>query len=172
MEPEQVREYHQLLAEVVPNLRHHAYVGARKVSHCFQYLVLPSFAPPIAWDVFRERQKHQPEKHILIRTCWRCDLDKEKLRTPVERLRHPYPLQPTIEVHELSAPSSELMRLAEDLGALAFPIGASSGVVGLDGVTFEVAIEQPPAHIALAAKCRLSWWFEPPAAWAGLDSVS
>ena len=30
-------------------------------------------------------------------TIWRSDLDSDKLRAPVERLRHPRDLSPTIE---------------------------------------------------------------------------
>jgi hypothetical protein len=126
----------------------------------------------IAWDVFRRRRKDQPNEYILIRSCWRSDIDREKFCTPVERLRHPYPLVPTIEVHELPTPSTELEDLARDLGVLELPIGAVPTVGGLDGVTFEVAIEQPPDHIAFSARCRLSWWCEPPAAWSELRTWS
>lgn len=149
-------------------LRHHAFVDDLNAHHVFQYLILPSFTPPIAWDVFRRRRRGHEDEFVLVRSTWRSDLDLEKLRSPVERLRHPYPLLPSLEVHQLSASSSELERLAVELAALRFPIGAPPSVGGVDGVTFEVAIEQPPHYIALAAKCRLSWWHKPPVEWEGL----
>jgi hypothetical protein len=71
-------------------------------------------------------------------------------------------------VHQLTSASGELARLAAELAALRLPIGAPPSVGGVDGVTYEVAIEQPPHYIALAAKCRLSWWGKPPVEWAGL----
>lgn len=151
-------------------LRHHAFVDDHNAQHVFQYLILPSFTPPIAWDVFRRRRRGYDDDFVLVRSVWRSDLDLEKLRSPVERLRHPYPLVPSLEVHQLSAPSAELARLAAELAALRFPIGAPPSVGGVDGVTFEVAIEQPPQYISLAAKCRLSWWREPPVEWEGLGA--
>jgi hypothetical protein len=164
MDPEQVREYGSLEDAVTRKLRHHVYIDDSHLHHVFQYLILPSFEPSIAWDVFRQWSQELPDKHVLIRTCWRSDLDQEKLRTPVERTRHPYPLTPTIEVHELMASSGELEQLAHHLEELELPIGATRGVIGCDGVTFEVAIETN----ARSARCRLSWWCEPPEAWRGL----
>ena len=35
-------------------------------------------------------------------------------------------------------------------------------------MTFEVAIEQPPAYLSFAAKCRVCWWVRPPDAWSAL----
>ncbi len=68
MDPEQIREYGQLHDEVVRKLRHHAYIDDRNIWHVFQYLALPSFTSPIAWDVFQRRRKDQPEEHVLIRS--------------------------------------------------------------------------------------------------------
>ena len=168
MESEQIREFGQLRDEVTARLRHHAYIDDQNARHVFQYLILPSFTPPISWDVFRRRRKGSSNEHMLLRTSWWSDVDGEKLRTPVERLRHPYPLVPTIEVHELSAPSADLERLAQQLAAVELAIGASPEVGGVDGVNYEVAIEQPSSCIGQSARCRLSWWCQPPAAWSGL----
>jgi hypothetical protein len=168
LEQEQVREYGRLQDDIVAKLRPHAFVDDLNARHVFQYLILPSFTPPVAWDVFRRRRRGHEDDFVLVRSSWRSDVDLEKLRTPVERLRHPYPLVPTLEVHQLNAESGELAHLAAELAALRVPIGAAPSVVGIDGVTYEVAIEQPPHHIAFSAKCRLSWWNEPPAAWEGL----
>ena len=41
---------------------------------------------------------------------------------------------------------------------------------GVDGVTYELAIEQPPHFIPFAAKCRLSWWAELPHEWTALTA--
>jgi hypothetical protein len=195
MEQEQIREYGCLQDEIIVKLRSHGFVDGLGASHVFQYLILPSFTPPISWDVFRRPRKgyenavvpvaseqdvdgvveapprrgHEDD-FVLVRSAWRSDLDLEKLRSPVERLRHPYPLVPSIEVHQLSAPSDELAQLAAKLAAIRLPIGASPSVYGIDGVTYEVAIEQPLYGIPLSAKCRLSWWHEIPAAWGELQA--
>jgi hypothetical protein len=168
MDPEQSREYEQISREIVVKLRHQAYIEDRYAAHAFQYLILPSFTPPISWDVFLRRHKGYPDNYVLMRTTWRSDIDHEKLRTPVERLRHPYPLTPTIDIYQLPTSSEELKILADELAAVELPIGASPGVAGIDGVTYEVAIGQPPAYFTFAARCRLSWWCEPPDAWSAL----
>lgn len=168
MDQEQAREYRRLQDDIATKLRHHAFVDDRDSLHAFQYLVLPSFTPPVAWDVFRRRSRNQDDDFVLVRSCWRSDIDLEKLQTSVERLRHPYPLIPTIEVHQLTSSSGDLASLAAELAAMRLPVGAPASVFGLDGVKFEIAIEQPPHHIALAAKCRLSWWHKPPETWEAL----
>ena len=168
MEPEQCREYRRLQDDIIGKLREHAFIDDREAHHGFQYLILPAFDPPVSWDVFRQRHRGREDTLILVRTVWRSDVDVEKLQSPVERLRHPYPLIPTIEVHQLHADPGELSRLAADLANLSLPIGAPRSVSGVDGVHYEVAIEQPPHDNALAAKCRLSWWCQPPVEWEGL----
>jgi hypothetical protein len=168
VEQEQSREYARLHNEMISKLRQCSLVDAIEGHHVFQYLILPSFTPPIAWDVFRRSRRNNGEDFVLARSAWRCDLDLEKLRSPAERLRHPYPLIPSVEVHLLNAASEELSRLSAELAALTLPLGAPPCVGGVDGVNYEVAIEQPPPPIPFAAKCRLSWWHEPPNAWASL----
>lgn len=168
MEQEQVREYGHLQDDIIVKLRHHTFVDGLEAQHVFQYLILPSFTPPIAWDVFRRRRRGHEDDFVLVRSAWWSDLDLEKLRSPVERLRYPYPLVPSVEVHQLNAASGELAQLAAELAALRLPIGAPPSVGGIDGVTYEVAIEQPPHYSALTAKCRLSWWHKPPVEWAEL----
>jgi hypothetical protein len=162
MELERVHEYGRLRDDIVRKLRHCAFVEEGR--HVFQYLILPSFTPPISWDVFRQRRRDHEDDFVLVRSAWRSDLDQERLRSPVERLRHPYPLVPTIEVHLLKAPSNDLATLASEVNALSLPIGAPPRVGGVDGVTYEVAIEAAP-FCFFAAKCRLSWWHKPPAEW-------
>jgi hypothetical protein len=169
MESEQLHEFGRMQNDITSKLRGHAFIDDLSARHVFQYLILPSFSPPIAWDVFRRGRRGYADECILIRTSWRSDLDLDKLQTPVERLRHPYPLMPSIELHELQAPSAELERLARELTGLELPIGIPPSLVCIaDGVGYEVAIEQPPHHISLVPRCRLSWCCDPPREWANL----
>ncbi|MBL8084790.1 MAG: hypothetical protein JNN26_19360 [Candidatus Obscuribacter sp.] len=165
MEPEQSYEFRCLRDDVVQKMRHHTYVDA--ATHVFQYLVLPAFTPTIAWDVFRRPRLGHSDDFILVRTTWRSDLDSEKVRTPVERLRHSRPLQPTIELNLLSVPSAELEQLSKELAELKLPIGAASHSYGIDGTFYEIAIDQSSVYSS-SAKCRLSWWHTPPAQWPGV----
>ncbi|WP_437684039.1 hypothetical protein [Sorangium sp. So ce131] len=54
--------------DVYAKLRIHAYVDDRYAGHVFQYLVLPSFGAPVAWDVFRRRREGYDDDHVLVRT--------------------------------------------------------------------------------------------------------
>lgn len=169
MDAEQIQELCYLQDKIITKLRHHAYIKEESARHVFQYLILPSFTPPIAWDVFSRIRRGHSNEFILLRTSWRSDLDAEKMRNPTERLRHEYPFIPTIELHLLPVPSVELEQLAKDLKQISLPIGAQPNVFGIDGTSFEIAIEQPPLYMVLTAKCRLSWWHETPPEWKPLQ---
>src|SRR5688572_8657727 len=105
LDSEQGREFSRLQADVTARLRQHFFIDLQNGSHVFQYLILPAFDLPVAWDVFVRPRRGYEAEHVLLRTSWRVDLDREKFRTPVDRLRYPYPLVPTMEVHQLSARS-------------------------------------------------------------------
>src|SRR5688572_17760260 len=63
-------------------------------SRLFTIWVRPSFQPSFRWSVYAPRRSANPMASYLV---WRSDVDAEKLRTPVERLKHPKELAPTIE---------------------------------------------------------------------------
>lgn len=60
----------------------------------------------------------------------------------------PFPLVPSLEVHQLNAASNELARLAVELAGIRLPVGAAPSV---GGITCQVAIGQPPTVVL----CRL-----------------
>jgi hypothetical protein len=156
LEVEQQREMTELELSLIPRLRGNGFV--EKGRHVFQYLILPSFEPLVAWDVLERGRRGHPNEVVLVRTCWRKDIDYERMRTPVERMKHEYPLEPTIELHELPAPSAELELLASELRTMRLPLGGPLAKVTIvDGTMCEVAIEQSSYWQAFAAKCRLTW---------------
>lgn len=167
---EQSDEYSRLRSEVTAKLRCHAYIDDRSAGHVFQYLVLPSFEPCVAWDVFHQRSEGHPDQYILLRSLWRADLDEEKIDSPAERLRHPYPLVPTVVIHELPVPSEELERLANELAAVQISVGGIRTSFSLDGTDFEVAVEQPSRSSGSAAKSRFHWHNRPPTEWSALGA--
>ena len=169
MNQEQTDELTQLDFALIPKLRGHGFVGRGFGMHIFQYMILPSFTPLIAWDVFLQR-RGSDLMYSLVRTCWRKDLDEEKLRTPSERSRHPYPLPPTIELHQVEIDQQTLGGMRNELREIHLPIGAQEWVCGVDGVSYEVAIGDPGYGFPLAPACRLSWWHEPPPAWSALKA--
>ena len=71
MEQDEIVQYHRLERGVIGRLRNHAFVDDTYAGHVFQYLVLPSFTPPIAWDVFSRARRGHEDDLVLVRSSWR-----------------------------------------------------------------------------------------------------
>jgi len=95
----------------------------------------------------------------LVWRRWRCDLDAEKLCTPVERLRHPQTFDPTINQHELNLDEAVWSGITERTQALVITANPAEAHIGLDGTSFEFAVS------AAFQSCELHWWEATPSAW-------
>lgn len=163
MEVGLISVYSLLQVEVLLKLRCHRYIdGQIKGMHVFQYLILPSFEPLQAYDVFERGGTMS-----LYKTTWRSDVDSKKWIVPAEQLQQPQPLQPTISVQSLGVCAGALSELSRELCALKLPIGPPAAHFGCDGTSYEIAIGQ----FAMSARCRLSWWMPPPGEWDELRTV-
>lgn len=165
MEREQIDEFDKLRDVTIEKLRRHLFVEAR--NHVFQLLELPAFEPSVAWDVFRQLNPGNEDELVLTGTVWRTDKDLEKLRSPIERVRHPHPSKPTIELFIVSVSSAELSQLHQELVRLRLQlcVGSSSG---LEGSFYEIALNQSSAP-SRSATCRFSWWNDLPIEWQDLS---
>lgn len=172
MDSESAFQFHLLERDAINRLRAHAFIDDRNAHHVFQYFVVPSFTPAVSWDVFQRRRIGAENEYVLYRSCWRRDVDLEKFCAPSDQMRSLYPASPTIDVHRIGIDSPQLEAVGMALRVIAIPIGARDPFGGVDGVTYEVALEQPPHYFASPAKCRVSWWHEPPAEWQSLHDWS
>jgi len=93
----------------------------RMVPLC-QYLILPSFENPIKWEAIRVRSKQDADHTRLNRICWRRDLDSEAFRSPVERLKHPRPYQPTIETNWVPIDQDQMDAILARCRAIRIPL--------------------------------------------------
>jgi hypothetical protein len=119
--------------------------------------VAPSFDDWRAYELWELRGEWR-----LRRRVWRHLVDAEKMRTPVERLRHPRPLLPTIETREIPYGASEAEAAFERLASLRLRVlPEGGGGLVLDGADHEVALEDGAASMRLR-------WNPTPAAWAPL----
>jgi hypothetical protein len=150
MSTELGNELRSLQVDVAAQLRRQAWIVAPTARHILQYLTLPAWAPVVAWDLYDVPSENGPGRLALVRSCWRQDLDMEKLHSPVERLKQPRPLVPTVEISELRPDQKALARLIAALAHIAIPPAPSSRWVTLDGIRFELAISTPNEH-------RLTW---------------
>src|SRR6266498_727348 len=95
MTPDLQREFQSLREKAMKELKNIAATG----SYCnvFSLFVLPSFSPSRRFTVYSPVRPEKGHRPFVAFSTWRSDLDAEKLRSPIERLRYPKDLSPTIE---------------------------------------------------------------------------
>jgi len=88
------------------------------------------------------------------------DVDQEKLRSPVDRLKYPKDLVPTIENDDVWLTRAEASEMEQKLRGIAIPIFLGPPTaVGCDGTGFEFQ------HDHLFFGARLHWWENEPPEW-------
>jgi hypothetical protein len=95
MTPDLQREFQLLGEKAGQQLRDVPESGSYR--HVFSLWVTPSFAPTFRCTVYAPLPRAKEKRPFASFTIWRSDLDSEKVRTPVDRLRHLKELVPTIE---------------------------------------------------------------------------
>jgi hypothetical protein len=117
--------------------------------------MVPSFEDPQLVAV-RETARKVPE---VIWRRWRRGLDREKYRTPVERLRHPREIAPLIESRSAGLDANWLSNARNDLQSLRIPAFSVSDQTGLDGTAFGLR-----ANLG-SSSSHFRWWQEGPPEW-------
>ena len=137
---------------------------AESGSYCqvFSFWKLPSFGDQFRYTLYTPRRSASNLHPLLTTTTWQRNVDSEKLRDPVERLKHPRQLLPTIL--ELSMvlgfeAVTDSIRVLEGIGIPS--LRPSEQVIGLDGTQFRFAFSQ--GYYSL----DVSWWADRPQSWQG-----
>lgn len=120
--------------------------------------VFPSFSDPQVLGLRGSR--HHSSKVVWRKWCRAADA--EKLRSPVERLRHPPQLAPTVEERQAIFDSLRAGALIEALSQLALPLVPPATSIGLDGTRYEV-LARDGSH-----SVHLQWWEDTPREWHSL----
>jgi hypothetical protein len=158
MNQELVDEFDAMRTNVVHKLRQGFYASGRQP--LLQYLVYPTFAPVVAYDVSADRR----DGRQLIRSQWRYDIDVEKFRNPIEILRWPRPFIATVEVHRLTVAPEKLDELLDELRTIQIPFSPPSTGITLDGTRREVMLHAP-------YEIRVSWTESSvPEGWDAIDA--
>jgi hypothetical protein len=76
---------------------------------------------------------------VVART-WRYSIDSAKLETPIERLKHPRPLLPTIDTQSARIEKLQVDSLIASLSQIRVPVHPLDASMGLDGTSFELQI--------------------------------
>jgi hypothetical protein len=88
------------------------------------------------------------------------DLDLEKFKTPIERLKHPKDLDPTFQSDVLWLTNTDVEQIENRIRNISIPFFLEwPSVAGLDGTRFEFRYD------AFTFGGSLNWWQNFPAAW-------
>jgi hypothetical protein len=118
----------------------------------------PSFDDIVVLGILREGGRRRRGAVSLRR--WRRAADSERLRSPVERMRHSRPLVATIEVADVELSPDAADAVLRAIGSdLVVPVFAGGAALVLDGTSYEVCIRRHPIA------CTLRWSNSHPAEW-------
>ncbi len=158
MTPDLQEEFRLLSARAEQQLKD--VPASESYRHVFSIWTMPSFSPCSRCTVYSPRPFAKGKQPFVSYTIWRSDLDLEKLRTPVERLKYPKDLAPTIQYDVLWLADGELEQIEQRIQAASIPpfLGRSA-VVGLDGTRFEFRYDE------LLFGVSLHWWCDHPREW-------
>ena len=165
METEQREEFYAIREEAYNGLQSGKYIDRfRSVSVC-RYLILPSFENPVSWDVIRVVARRAEAQTRLYRSCWRMDIDQQAMRSPIERLKHPRPYTPTIEVNCVSIDRNQVEAVLSQIRFKPIPLAIEHPPAGCDGTSFELALGD------FFCNARIRWWCDLPTEWKDLKPV-
>ncbi len=132
----------------------------------FSLWVLPSFTPAFRCTVYTPWRCAKGARPFASFTIWRSDLDYEKLRTPVERLKHPKQLTPTIEDDTVWLTDSDIEDFVRRIRNIPMPFYLGpANVAGCDGTAFEFRYDE-----IMYGAC-LHWWEDQPSDWRPFTEV-
>jgi hypothetical protein len=128
----------------------------------FSFWTLPSFRDQNRVSVYtpHPRSRESDLVPFMSKTTWRRTADLDKVRNPVERLKHPRELEPTMEEATKSLSPSLVDDAVRELSTIEVPsLMPNEVVLGLDGVRFRFLFNK--GYYGL----DLSWWAHLPSAW-------
>ena len=132
----------------------------------FQIMMLPSFEPVVGWQVFQKVSQSKEKDCFAIRTCWKRNEDAQKFTSPIERLKHPRELNPTIQTEIFNLSEGTIESFIKQFRSVKVPAFVEVSNIGTDGTSYEFSFD----HLFLSA--HYTWWEEPPAEWKELyDAV-
>lgn len=139
----------------------------RKIKHergrrLLQLLVIPSFEIVNSYNIFRIISHNQPTSYLVKTVNWRYDLDLEKFRTPLERLKYPATLVPTLESKSSPITAETVEQILDQFRHISLPMWTDNKALGLDGTSYEIQLGD---GFLLS---RFHWWHEQPTEWQQL----
>ena len=158
-------EFMALRDTVVDGMREQRWIGHVRGTPICQLMILPSFEDMVCWDAIDAHVGRQTTEMRLYRTCWLQEVDGEALNSPVERMKHPRPYPPSLEIGSVPIDKDKLQAIVARAIATPVPLAVAEAPLGLDGTNFELAF----GHFFCQA--RLAWWCDLPQEWQALTPL-
>jgi hypothetical protein len=162
---EQMDEFYSVRESAYDALRLGTPIEHRRSVPMCQFLILPSFENPVSWDVIRVVSREYGAQTRLYRSCWRMDLDSKAMSSPVERLKHPRPYNPTLETDWVLVDKGKLEAILARFNVIRIPLTLATARAGCDGTSFELAVGD------FFCSARIGWWCDLPEEWQELSPV-
>ena len=83
----------------------------------------------------------------------------------MERLKHPRPYRPTVEVSSASIDAASIEGLIRRFQTIPVPLAVAEPTSGLDGTSYELEIGDPFRN------ARIAWWERLPQEWQALGPL-
>jgi hypothetical protein len=164
MTPDLQREFQLLSARATQQLKDVAASGSYR--HVFSLWTLPSFSPSSRCTVYAPVPSKRDRQPFASYNIWRSDVDRAKLSSPIERLKHPTDLSPTIQNQTLWLKAGDVEQIERRIQGISIPLFLERvDVPGLDGTSFEFRYD------ALFFGASLRWWEGQPEAWRPFTEV-
>jgi hypothetical protein len=161
MTPNFQREFQLMSARAKRQLKEVAASGSYR--HVFSLWITPSFSPSTRCTVYSPSSRAKGKRAFAEFAIWRSNLDLEKLRSPVERLKHPRELAPTMQAGAVWLGDAEVEDIERRVRGVSIPVFPEKRAVArVDGTSFELCLDEP----SFAATLR--WWDGYPPEWAPL----
>jgi len=129
-------------------------------THVFSYWRMPSFHNHTRTTLYTPKRPGSDRHPFFTISTWMRDIDLEKLRDPVERLKHPRVLTPTITESAINVSREAVAEVVTNLSQISLPaLRPDEGVVGLDGIGYRFSFSQGFYGL------DLKWWAELPSGW-------
>jgi hypothetical protein len=167
MDVEQQDEWRDLRGRAEFALRRGVQLRRRgcRTERLAQILVMPSFSSWSSSEVFRVASDEQ-EEFIASRMTWDLGSDAARLATPVERLRHPRALEPTLLRSQHPLPHDAGSKIVTDASSLQVLLAPRQRVMGLDGTSYLLTLGDHFAELSVR------WWERPPDNWAAVGNFA
>lgn len=133
--------------------------GTRRL---FQIVVVPAFDSAASWEIFELKTRANGTSHDIVVTAWDQRCDSHKFQSPVERLRHPVQLEPSLRSDRIHVRENVVHGLVALLADVQIPVIPDGRLIGADGTLYRLEIGDPFGGAAF------DWWEEGPPAWAPL----